>query len=300
MTLIVESFADELALSGMSRESVREHVLTALTVSRLPMSLLLRASGYTVEFWVATEGGRPVGCYGLHGASPLNITTVAVLPELQGRGIGRTLMEHAFARARELGRGRVVLDVLAANGPAVHLYRSLGMREYDRRRSYTLNLAEYDPEPDTPRELRLSPIETRHLDAWPRVLASSVPVEALQFEHMYRSEYISARLSRWLENHSPLRRTLRRTLLLHGSPAGYVCARIDERQRVGEVLAPLYMPELGRYLRSVLEAATAFARGGRMPLARLYLSEGRPEGWGAAEELGYELERSWLYLYKEV
>ena len=64
------------------------------------------------------------------------ILTLAVAPDHRGRGLGRTLVQQVFARARETGAEKVMLEVQDGNLPAVQLYESLGMTAFDRRRNY--------------------------------------------------------------------------------------------------------------------------------------------------------------------
>jgi GNAT superfamily N-acetyltransferase len=53
------------------------------------------------------------------------VSTVLVVPEWQGRGLGRTLMRHAIARCTAAGEARMGLTVTEGN-PAEHLYAALG------------------------------------------------------------------------------------------------------------------------------------------------------------------------------
>ncbi|MEU6863423.1 GNAT family N-acetyltransferase [Streptomyces sp. NPDC046876] len=56
----------------------------------------------------------------------VTIDDIEVSPAHRGRGIGRTLMEHAAAFARERGAAHLWLEVSTVNAPAVHAYRSMG------------------------------------------------------------------------------------------------------------------------------------------------------------------------------
>lgn len=56
------------------------------------------------------------------------IQNVAVLREFRGRSIGRALIVRALRGCRQLGFGRIQLDVTATNRVATSLYRSLGFR----------------------------------------------------------------------------------------------------------------------------------------------------------------------------
>ncbi len=54
------------------------------------------------------------------------IHALAVKPEHQGKKVGVALMDNAKSRARQVGCGKLQLDVLSDN-PAVHFYRSQGL-----------------------------------------------------------------------------------------------------------------------------------------------------------------------------
>lgn len=53
---------------------------------------------------------------------------IAVDPAFQGLGIGRKLMEAAYAAAREQGKRKLSLRVLATNEGAIAFYEKLGFR----------------------------------------------------------------------------------------------------------------------------------------------------------------------------
>lgn len=302
IALIVESFADELALAHAGSEGIRGQLGAVLAAGRPPLSLPLRAFGYVAEFWVAVEGGSLLGCYALSGGPRLTVSTVAVRPAHRRAGLGRALMEHAFARARALRKRYVILEVLSDNHPAVALYTSVGMREYDRRRSYSLNLYLYVHEAAPSGALSFAPVRRAHLHVWPWVLQASVAREALPLEDAYRSEYLSASFGRWAGMHLSRPRTLRETVLLSGEPVGFVCVRsvVSQSQQMAEIPPPLYTDEAQPHVHEIVQAATGSAAQSRVPLSRLYLSEARPEGWEAALSLGYVFERVWLYMYAAV
>ncbi|WP_191061512.1 GNAT family N-acetyltransferase [Geminicoccus harenae] len=67
-----------------------------------------------------------------------------VRPDARGRGLGRALMEHALGHAASVAE-EVRLSVMAANEPALALYRSMGFREYGRE-SRALEAAGRDQE----------------------------------------------------------------------------------------------------------------------------------------------------------
>jgi len=86
------------------------------------------------EVWVADEAGRVVGVLVLRpGATALLLENVAVVPERQGRGIGRVLIAFAERKARDLGLTEISLYTNERMVENIHLYRKLGYVETDRR-----------------------------------------------------------------------------------------------------------------------------------------------------------------------
>lgn len=69
-------------------------------------------------------------------ADEAELLSLAVAPEVRGRGLGRRLAEDGLARVREAGARACYLEVRPTNAPALALYRSLGFREIGRRRRY--------------------------------------------------------------------------------------------------------------------------------------------------------------------
>jgi GNAT superfamily N-acetyltransferase len=65
------------------------------------------------------------------------VADVLVVPEYQGRGAGRALLQHAIARCSEAGELRIGLTVTEGN-PAEHLYAALGLRR--RRTLYVFDV----------------------------------------------------------------------------------------------------------------------------------------------------------------
>ncbi|MEJ7654252.1 MAG: hypothetical protein WKH64_13485 [Chloroflexia bacterium] len=198
----------------------------------------------------------------------------------------------------------MLLEVLANNTPAVSLYISLGMREYDRRRSFSLNLSERGDGAILPPELKVERLGSRNLEGWLRALAASTSMEARNLRDVYGVEYLSSRPGRWLAAHSPWERTARRVVMLNGAPVAYTCVRSrDDRARwAAEILPPIYTIEARPYLESILSELTAEAARHSKATVRLYLSEARPceKGWEAALSLGYSSDWTWSYMYRAV
>lgn len=86
--------------------------------------LLVLASGDRIvgSAWVSDDGRR------------LYLHHMAVLPELQGRGLGKRLMEAAVGVARER-RMQMKLEVSEANAGAIALYRKYGFETLEGYRT---------------------------------------------------------------------------------------------------------------------------------------------------------------------
>ena len=61
---------------------------------------------------------------------------LAVLPDYRRHGIGLALLDAVYRRALELGCRRILLEVSAANTPALCLYRRFGFVTDGRRTAY--------------------------------------------------------------------------------------------------------------------------------------------------------------------
>jgi ribosomal protein S18 acetylase RimI-like enzyme len=84
--------------------------------------------------WVATDQDRMVGVLVLRLTDTvLLLESVAVDPAHQGRGIGRSLIDHAERVARDAGLGAVELYTNAHMTENLRLYPSLGFDVVDRR-----------------------------------------------------------------------------------------------------------------------------------------------------------------------
>lgn len=100
-------------------------------VARVYWSMVL---GDHVRLWVARLNGDIVGSVQLHlvakqnGRHRAEIAKLMVHPSSQRKGIGRSLMHAAEARAREEKRSLLVLDTREGD-PSNGLYASLGYTE---------------------------------------------------------------------------------------------------------------------------------------------------------------------------
>jgi tRNA threonylcarbamoyl adenosine modification protein YeaZ/ribosomal-protein-alanine acetyltransferase len=70
------------------------------------------------------------------GGEPVDIHTLGVAKEFQGRGLGQRLLDHLIERALTLGASSVLLEVRDGNEPARALYAKNGFTEISRRVGY--------------------------------------------------------------------------------------------------------------------------------------------------------------------
>lgn len=79
----------------------------------------------------------PGGCALLRTAGgEAEVLTIAVTPGARRRGLGAALLDACLAAAAAAGAGRLLLEVSAANEPAISLYARAGFAEIGRRRDY--------------------------------------------------------------------------------------------------------------------------------------------------------------------
>jgi ribosomal-protein-alanine N-acetyltransferase len=80
-----------------------------------------RLAGYSVFNW---------------GAGEAHLLNLCVRPDLQQRGLGRLLLDHAIKQARLLDCHVMFLEVRPSNAAAARLYRRLGFEEVGERPGY--------------------------------------------------------------------------------------------------------------------------------------------------------------------
>lgn len=76
--------------------------------------------------------GIPVGTVGLvpgHDAGMLELIKMSARSDVQGRGIGRALMDAAIEKARDMGADKIWLETNTVLDAALALYRRSGFRE---------------------------------------------------------------------------------------------------------------------------------------------------------------------------
>lgn len=130
-----------IALAPMKRRHVRDVLEIERLVYPRPWSAALFFSEIsqkkTRHYMVANHGKRLIGYGGLmvHGDEG-HITTVAVDPDHQHRGVGARLMLNLIDEARARGARTLALEVRLANWPAQRLYSWFGFRPVGIRKNY--------------------------------------------------------------------------------------------------------------------------------------------------------------------
>jgi len=91
----------------------------------------------TRRYTVAYEKKRIVGYLGvMFVLEELHINTIGTLPKEEGRGIATSLLDDAWADARDRRLKRATLEVAVSNQRAIDLYYRYGFRPVGVRKNY--------------------------------------------------------------------------------------------------------------------------------------------------------------------
>ena len=86
--------------------------------------LLLNDTNY--QLFIAQKGGAPVGKAHVHYQhDSTRLTDIAILPALQGKGLGSALLAHCINGCLSINRSIISLDVETTNHQALNLYTRL-------------------------------------------------------------------------------------------------------------------------------------------------------------------------------
>lgn len=93
-----------------------------------PQTYILDRGGVIL---IAEFDGEPVGTVGLtpHGEGVLELIKMSARSDIQGKGIGRALMDAAIQKARDMGANQIWLETNTSLEAALALYRKSGFRE---------------------------------------------------------------------------------------------------------------------------------------------------------------------------
>jgi ribosomal-protein-alanine N-acetyltransferase len=130
-----------LALTAMRRRDLRRILAIEDAVFPEPWSLAIFTSELALRrgraYRVAREGRAVVGYFGLmFVGDEAHVTTVAVAPDHQHRGVGTELFLAAVRVALEHEAKDISLEVAAGNARAQALYRRFGFAPIGVRKGY--------------------------------------------------------------------------------------------------------------------------------------------------------------------
>jgi len=85
-------------------------------------------------FVVAEKNGIIIGMGALRkvSADTAEIKRMRVLPENQGKGLGKKLLHLLESEAKKLGYNKLILDTSVKQQAAIHIYKKYGYSEYKR------------------------------------------------------------------------------------------------------------------------------------------------------------------------
>lgn len=142
---------DCVRMRGMTRENaVPEERLRAYGITAESWADDIRVS--TLLGWVARRGGRLIGyCFGASKTG--EVVVLALLPQEEGKGLGRHLLELVVKDLRSQGHNRLFLG--CASDPAVRsygFYRHLGWKSTGAADHHGDEVLELQPENARARE----------------------------------------------------------------------------------------------------------------------------------------------------
>lgn len=87
-------------------------------------------------FWCMIDGDKIIGTVAVRIIDIENkvveLKRMFVLPEYQGNGYGRLLLDHAIAYAKDQQYNKLCLDTRKQFSAAQHLYRTIGFKEIEK------------------------------------------------------------------------------------------------------------------------------------------------------------------------
>ncbi len=90
------------------------------------------------DAWVLRDANQLLAGYFLlmHAVDEVHLLNITVRPDLQGRGVGRLLLDKVRQQATEAGMTSVLLEVRPSNQHALMVYGHLGFEHIGLRKNY--------------------------------------------------------------------------------------------------------------------------------------------------------------------
>ncbi|MBY0518414.1 MAG: GNAT family N-acetyltransferase [Bacteriovoracaceae bacterium] len=118
------------AYRGESAKLGWTHEADLLDGTRVDESLLCEEFDRGVTYLLATIDQQLVGCFHFEMKTPelAYVGMITVSPELQGKGIGKKLLEQAFRRAKNLKANTIALTVMSDRLELIAYYERQGFK----------------------------------------------------------------------------------------------------------------------------------------------------------------------------
>ncbi|MBN1849147.1 MAG: GNAT family N-acetyltransferase [Deltaproteobacteria bacterium] len=123
--LIRESFRDVAERFNLSAENCPKHPSNCVD------DWIKNDFDSGVIYYILEHQGIPVACVGLEKADPdqYYLERLAVLPGLRKRGFGRTIVEHVFNQARNIGVKKISIGIIEKQRELKNWYQKMGFIE---------------------------------------------------------------------------------------------------------------------------------------------------------------------------
>ncbi|WP_118973027.1 GNAT family N-acetyltransferase [Taibaiella koreensis] len=140
LRISISTFLDTFAASN-TPENMQRYLDGNLTAARLQQELAVPGSAF---FFILVEGTL-AGYLKVNtgaaqtealGDSSLEVERIYIAKDHKGLGLGRLLMDKAFALAKEQGHNLLWLGVWEHNEAAIAFYRKLGLAPFDTHAFY--------------------------------------------------------------------------------------------------------------------------------------------------------------------
>ncbi len=128
-----------ISFALIDKEDIESVFAIEQTAQSHPMSRSIMLSCFSKRYFNAQMivDGQVAGFYiGEFVADESSLIEICVAPDFQGKGLGKMLLEHYIAAAKEKGAMSCWLEVRESNIGARTLYQRLDFNEVDVRRNY--------------------------------------------------------------------------------------------------------------------------------------------------------------------
>jgi mycothiol synthase len=139
---IDETVWSEVRNAGFAKVKGNETPVTPEMVAKLVTSTDYIEGGMQILYHLAKPVGVVMGAIDEYENAPvMNIGPIAVIPDYQGKGLGRLLLRTALNFAKENSFKRTILSVNPENDKAIKLYLQEGFQEVESFVSYEYEIA---------------------------------------------------------------------------------------------------------------------------------------------------------------